>query len=260
MPTEEAGLFAAARRQRILEFIEKEGAISVPRLASALGASHSSIRRDLARLDREGRLRRTHGGAEALPNNGFWPLAFSEKLGRHREAKRRIAREAVLRIREGETVCLDGGTTTQAIAECLPAFEKLTVVTNSIQILIALAPHAHLQILTIGGALQHGTLAMVGSLTAELLGRIHVDTLFLGADGITEDGVTTATEMEAFTKIRMMEASRRVIAVADSEKMGRRAPFRVASLEEIHEVITDDSIDDGTRALIGNAPVRLTIV
>lgn len=228
------------RQEKIVDLVRERGNLSIEELCRILRVSSSSIRRDLARLEAQQELRRTHGGAVALKENVRPPLSFEEKKELNMAAKKRIALKAVGFIAAGETICLDGGTTTQLIAEELAKFPSLTVVTNSISILYSLCRFPHLKLVSLGGMVKHDIQGIVGNLSTELLAKIHIHKLFLGADGLWPGrGIYTSSEMEAVTKIKMIESSREVILVADSQKIGQTALVKFSSWEDIDLLITD---------------------
>lgn len=228
------------RLEKIAELVRKNGSLSIEELARTLKVSDSSIRRDLAKLEARGELRRTHGGAVAVKEEIKLPLSFEEKKELNITAKKKIAAKATEFISSGETVCLDGGTTTQLIAENITHLSSLTVVTNSVSILYYLCKFSHIKLIAIGGMVKHNIQGIVGNLSSGILEKIHIDKLFLGADGISpERGIYTASEMEAFTKTKMIENSREVILVADSQKIGKPSLVRFGSWEDIDIFITD---------------------
>jgi DeoR/GlpR family transcriptional regulator of sugar metabolism len=228
------------RLEKIVELVRSRGNLSIEELCQALGVSSSSIRRDLAKLEACHELRRTHGGAVAVKESIRPPLSFEEKKELNIAAKRRIATKAATLIQAGETVCLDGGTTTQLIAEELTRLLSLTVVTNSLSILYSLCRYPHIKLIAVGGMVKHDIQGIVGNLTADLLEKIHIHKLFLGADGLWPGrGIYTSSEMEAVTKIKMIENSQEVILVADSQKIGQTALVKFSSWENIDLLITD---------------------
>jgi len=235
-----AQMLPLVRQEKIVDLIRQKGNLSIEELSKILNVSGSSIRRDLARLEGNGELRRTHGGAVAVKEYLRHPLSFDEKKELNIAAKKRIADRAAGFVSKGETICLDGGTTTQLIAEKLTALPSLTVITNSISILYYLCRFPNMKLIAIGGMVKHEIQGIVGNLSGEVLARIHIDKLFLGADGISPSrGIYTSSEMEACTKTKLIESAKEIILVADSEKVGQAALVKFSSWENIDLFITD---------------------
>lgn len=228
------------RREKIIDLVKSRGSLTIEELCQSLGVSSSSVRRDLAKLEAMNELRRTHGGAVAAKAEIRPPLSFDEKKELNVAAKKRIALKAAGLIQAGETICLDGGTTTQLIAEGITRLPSLTVVTNSINILNYLCRFPHIKLIAIGGMVKHDIQGIVGHLTSDILEKIRINKLFLGADGVFPGkGIYTSSEMEAFTKVKMMDCSQEIILVADSLKIGQTALVKFSSMKDMDLIITD---------------------
>lgn len=228
------------RREKIVELVRARGNLTIEELCQILRVSPSSIRRDLAQLEARQELRRSHGGAVAMKETVRPSLSFEEKKELNIAAKKRIAVKAAGLVSAGETICLDGGTTTQLIGEELTSLPSLTVVTNSISILYSLCRFPNIKLIALGGTVKPDIQGIVGNLTTDLLEKIHIHKLFLGADGLWPGrGIYTSSEMEAITKIKMIENSQKVILVADSQKIGQMALVKFSSWEDIDLLITD---------------------
>ena len=244
-------LYAEERQQKILTQTRAEGRVEVAALAEVLEVTQETIRRDLDRLERQGLVRRVHGGA--IPTGR---LDFEPGLN-HRDAtasaeKARMARLAVgLLPREG-TVLLDAGTSTARVAAALPEDSRLTVVTNALPIATQLATRPHLTVHLVGGRVRDRTLASVGSWALETLGRLTVDVAVLGTNGISaRRGLTTPDVSEAGVKSAMVTAGRRVIVLADSSKYGSDQFAQFAALSDVDVVVSDAGLDEDASAAIG---------
>lgn len=243
-------LYAEERQQRILTQARAEGRVEVAALAEALEVTQETVRRDLDRLERQGLVRRVHGGA--IPTGR---LDFEPGLN-HRDAtasseKARMARVAVgLLPREG-TVLLDAGTSTARVAAALPDDSRLTVVTNALPIATQLATRPTLTVHLVGGRVRGQTLAAVDAWALETLRRVTVDVAVLGTNGISvRRGLTTPDVSEAGVKSAMVAAGRRVVLLADSSKYGNDQFSQFATLSEIDVVVSDAGLDDEAHAAI----------
>lgn len=222
-----------------MALVASDRAVSVTDLAARFGVSESTIRRDLRELEEAGLIQRTHGGA-VLPDLRRYEPSFHQKEAERRQEKNAIARIAARLVNDGDTIILDSGTTTLALARLLHGRTNLTVVTNSIVIAAELAGAPGVEVVVTGGILKGRTLALVGAEVARFLNKVNVDRVFLGINGIDlEAGLTTPTLAEAETKQAMIRAAREVVVLADHTKLGRVTFAHVASLQEVHRLITD---------------------
>jgi DeoR family transcriptional regulator, aga operon transcriptional repressor len=246
------------RLSAILEQLSADGSLSVSDLSTGLGVSSATIRRDLELLERQRLLSRTHGGA--VPQGVLYELPLRYKSGRFHEEKLRIAREAASRVADGWAIGLTGGTTTTEVARALVDRQRLTVVTNALNIASELAVRANLKLVVTGGVARE-SYELVGPLAEASLAGLNLDMVFLGVDGISPDaGLTTHHEVEAHTDLALIDRARSVVVVADSSKIGRVAFARICSLSRIDELITDGDADRGAVAAIEDRGVRVTAV
>jgi|SRR5579884_2533155 len=228
------------RRAAILEILGRDGFTSIPGLAQQLGYSQATIRRDLAQLDRLGRVRRTYGGA--MPSN-LAEVPYREKLGEAADAKLKIARVAAAQVEPGQAVGFTGGTTTLYVARQLPRNFGLTVASNALTIAMELA-NTDMRLILTGGELRGQTYELVGPLTEPVLKHIHLDVMFVGVDGLSvSGGLTTHNPVEAQANRWLIDQSARVIVVADARKLGRRTFAQIVPLDRVRTVITDSAAD-----------------
>ena len=247
------GMYAPERHQEILTLARSAGRADVSELALVLEVTPETIRRDLSVLERQGLLRRVHGGAIPVERLGIEP-GIADKEGLLAPEKLRIATLALNEIPDGGTVILDAGTTTVRLAEMLPGDRELQVVTSSLPIATVLAGRQNITLHLVGGTVRGRTLAAVGPWAERALADIHADVVFLGTNGITpERGVTTPDLGEAAVKRALVRAARRVVVLADHTKVGRSDFAKVASLEEVDLLITDSGIDRELHAELENA-------
>jgi len=245
------------RRTRLLDMIRVRGFASIDEIVRELGVSESTARRDLDALEEQGAARRTHGGV--LYSGGMPRLAeFGERQPSHWAAKRAIAAKAADEIADGETVLLDGGTTTYEVARLLVG-RSLQVVTNSLPVANLFASESRTDLVLLGGYVSPRTGVCLGPYANELLGRLHVTTTVLSAAGIDSEGLFNAHLLLAETEQAMLQAAGRVIVVADSSKFGRKSLTLVAPLKAIDLVVSDEALAESWRERIAAAGPRLVV-
>jgi DeoR family fructose operon transcriptional repressor len=217
--------------------------VDVTFLAEEFGVTTETVRRDLTVLERHGLLRRVHGGAIPVERLGFEPALATRDTVMVAE-KERIAKAALAEVPEQGAILLDAGTTTGRLAEILPTERELTVVTNSVPIVMTLSHRANLTLLLLGGRVRRTTLAAVDAWALAALADTYVDVAFIGTNGISvERGLTTPDPAEAAVKRAMLAASRRGVVVADHSKIGADQLARFGSLEDIDVFVTDSGAD-----------------
>jgi len=226
------------RHREIVACLDGRGSASVAELAQRFGVSEVTIRKDLAELEREGLLQRTYGGAVLRRPKRYNP-GFREKLALRPTAKANIAKAALAHIREGDTIILDAGTTTLALAkEIRQRFDSLVILTNSIAIALEVVETSN-RLILIGGEVRSHSLAVIGPDSVSALGRYHVEKAFLGATGFSlRRGYTTPNPVEAETKRAMIEAAEKVYVLTDASKMENIGLSVFARPDEVDVLIT----------------------
>jgi DeoR family transcriptional regulator, aga operon transcriptional repressor len=245
-------LLVEERRRHILDLLERQERLTVEELVKKFGVSAVTIRGDLDALADGGEIVRSHGGA-IKPRESFPDVPLNVKETLHHAEKVRIGHAAAQLIRDGETIVLDSGTTTAEIARQIKflKLKTLTVVTNGLNIAMELANLPHVRVLMIGGLLRQMSYSTVGPHAEQTLRGLNADRLFLGVDALDPDiGLSTPDVLEAQVNALMIRVSREVTAVADSSKFMRRSLSVIASLSEIHRVITDERAEPQTIALL----------
>lgn len=248
------------RRQHILNLIQSQGRVLVGELSRSLRTSTITIRKDLEYLHSKGLIQRSHGGALRLQSGAMFDPSLQEKQRQHSQEKQRIAAAAITMVEEGQCVMLDSGTTTTAIAQALKRFSQLTVITNAVNIATELSS-TDFEVILVGGSLRKNSSSLVGPLAEDVLEQMHADILFLGLDGFdVEVGVTTPNFLESRVNRAMIKAAKRVVAVCDSTKFGRRSLSRIAPVSAIHAVITDKNVPGEVEQSLRTAGIEVTLV
>lgn len=248
------------RRRNILELVNRDGRVLVKDLAARFKTSEITIRKDLEMLQNQGQLHRAHGGALTVQPGTLVDPSLQEKEKLHHKEKMHIAKAAAKLVEEGQSVLLDSGTTTTAIARALRGFRRLTVITNAVNIAVELAG-SEVEVILTGGQLRKNSFSLVGPLVEETLRQLSADILFLGVDGFdTRIGLSTPHLLEARANKVMVEIARRTVAVCDSSKFGRRSLSSIAPVSAVHQVITDKGISNPDLRSLKDAGIEVTLV
>lgn len=247
-------MLAEERRMRIMELLREQKSVEIAELSELFAVAQETIRRDLKRLEEEGVLRRTHGGATIEDRQIIAPL--STRAEANREEKERIGRRALEYIKEGDRIIIDGGTTTLQLARALKKNRRsASVVTNALNIALELVGLPELAVDVVGGTLSESSLTLIGPETEKSFARYRVSKVFLAASGITAEwGLGISNSFEAAVKKAMIEAADEVILLADSSKLGKEGLVSFAPLTKVKRLITDEGADSkiiGTIARMG---------
>lgn len=233
---------ASSRRHDILNRLFTEGYVDARQLAHDLDVDASTIRRDLMALEEAGQVQRTHGGARPAPG-AIAELPYAMKRAENLPEKTAIAAAAARNVRDGDTVVLDSGSTTYEVAAALTHCDGLTVITNDLRIAKFVAALPRFRLLVTGGELLGSVFTLVGARAVDFLHDYHADWCFLGADAVDIDaGITNTNTSELPVKRAMLAIAHTSIAVADHSKIGRRTLARVAGIDEIDTIITDNAV------------------
>lgn len=225
------------RRSELLGLLRRRGASSIVEIASALGVSGSTVRRDLRAL--EGVVERSHGGAVMAEPTTFEPL-FEERRKHNAEEKERIGEYASGLIGAGLSVIFDSSSTVLAAVEAFvrrPA--RITAVTNDVHVASVLAEARDVSVVMPGGEMREGSFTLLGPSTQEFLKRLRVDVVFLGVHAISGEVMSDASLSVVEAKRGMISAAQRVVLLADHGKFGSPAFYEIGSMELIDDLITD---------------------
>jgi len=207
--------------------------------------SQDTIRRDLGELASAGLLQRVHGGA--LPRPKDTGKDFFTRVGETSEIKRHLARLAANRVEDGQIVMFDSGSTTLHIAQSLPRSIKLTAVTHSPMIAIALADHPDVTVILAGGQINPATMSASGHEALRLIQSIKADVLFTGVCAVhPQVGISSLHFEEVAIKQAMLDSASHVVAVTLADKLGAVEPFVVAPCNRIHTLITEWHLPSGS--------------
>lgn len=224
--THQAVDLPSLRKQKILLLLERDGKVTASDLVEHFAVSHDTIRRDLGELAAAGLLQRVHGGALPRPKDSG--KDFFTRVGETNEAKHHLAQLAADRVEDGQIVLFDSGSTTLRIAQALPHSIRLTVVTPSPMIAIALADHPQVKIILAGGQLNPATLSTSGQETVRLIQGIKADLLFTGVCALhPQVGISSLHFDEVAVKQALLDSASHVVAVTMADKLGAVEPFEI---------------------------------
>lgn len=233
------------RSEQIIKYLLRTGSASVEEILAVVGSSAPSIRRDLARLENRGLIRRTHGGATLVEPLLYEPFrydsSFLAREQKHAVEKRRIGLAAAELVQPNETVGLTAGTTTTHIGRSLRHRDKIQVITNAINIGMELCNQPGIRTYLTGGVVPWAwSFSLTGNAALSFLDDVYMDKVFLSVTGLSsERGATTLETDEALVYRKMLKQAKQVIVVADSSKLDKVSPAFICPLTEIHMLITD---------------------
>ncbi|MFC1402182.1 MULTISPECIES: DeoR/GlpR family DNA-binding transcription regulator [Streptacidiphilus] len=230
-------MLAAERRDHLLGLLAREGKVVAKDVASDLGISEDSVRRDLRDLAAEGLCQRVYGGA--LPVSPA-VADYAARQSVAPDGKRRVAAVAAALVRPGNALILDGGTTALAVAQALPQDLVCTVITHSPTIAAALLDHPQAELFLLGGRIFKHSAVACGAAAVEAAQNVSADLCLLGVTGVhPEAGLTTADAEEAAMKRALAARAAETYVLASSEKIGTASRFRVLPWEKVSGLITD---------------------
>ncbi|UMR32835.1 DeoR/GlpR family DNA-binding transcription regulator [Massilia sp. MB5] len=245
------------RKELLLQILKQDGQIVAKTLSERLNLSEDTIRRDLRELAKEGLLERVHGGAlPASPAMGN----FAQRQQISADAKPAIGRAAAAMVRPGQVVFIDGGTTAVQLARHLPRDLRAMVVTHSPSIAVELAEHASIDVLMIGGRLFKHSIVAVGAATMEAISQIRADIFFMGVCSLhPEAGITTGDYEEGCVKRAISAASLRTVVLASQEKLDTAAPFQIAPLSQVSDIVVNAGVEESLIAPYRAMGIKLTL-
>ena len=240
----------SSRQRRILDALEINPAMRVKALAAELDVSAETVRRDLAELADGGRLRRTYGGA--VRTGGFEP-ALAERLKLHVAERERIARRALERLGDVESVFVGGGATTLHFARALRLLERrLTVLTPALGVATEASANPRLEVLLLPGIVEPSEGLVHGGETLQAISRFHSPLAVVGASALDESGVSDALLSAAQVYAAMIDRAARTFVLADRSKFGGQSLRRVLDWREgvclICDAAPEDSLAEAVRA------------
>lgn len=236
-------MLAAERRNLIYERLQQEKRVVVSELSQEFQVSEETIRRDLDKLEKDGLATKSYGGATLNENTNI-DMPFNVRKKKNVPGKQAIARLVNELVREGDHIILDASTTAVFIAKALKEKKRLTVITNSLEIMIELSDMPEWTVISPGGSLKEGYLALFGPRAVEGLRAFHAEKAIFSCKGFDMKlGVTEGDELFAQTKQAMMNSAGTRILAVDSSKFGRIGFSKVGTIDDVEVIVTDKKPD-----------------
>lgn len=238
-------MLALERRNLILEQLQEEKRVVVSELSQKFGVSEETIRRDLDKLDRDGLAVKSYGGAVINENTSI-DMPFNVRKKRNVTGKQKMAEIIAGLIEDGDHITLDASTTAIFIAKAIKQKQRLTVLTNSIEVIIELSDVSEWNIISSGGKLKEGYLALVGTNTIEVFSSYNVEKAIISGKGFDmAKGLTDSSDEFAKPKQMMLKSARKKIIAVDRTKFDTVAFSKIADLNDIDIVVTDEKPSEG---------------
>ncbi len=237
-------MLAIERRRKIISRLNSSGKVIVNELAKEFDVTEETIRRDLDKLDKEGIASKTYGGAVSKSVSAL-DLPYNVRENVNVEQKERIAEKLSQVIRDGEHIMVDSSSTALYLIKKLKDKKDLTIITNSVKVLLELADKPDWTVLSTGGMLKKGALSLGGSSAEKMINSYHVDTVVISCKGLDMSfGVTDSNENDCRMKQAMLECAARKILALDSEKIDKKSFIRICAPTDIDMIVTDSEPDE----------------
>lgn len=250
---------AVERKVFIINQVNEKNTVQVNDLAEQLNVSAMTIRRDLIELEKEGLIRRIHGGATNSRARSFEP-PLDLRSSQNVEVKQQIGNAAAKLIAVGDAIALDVGSTTTEVAQHLPKNSNLTIITPSLPIATLLYKHPTYRVILTGGIIRQGETSLVGDLAVKAFEGLYFDKLFLGVGGIShESGFTEFNWDDVLVKKAMIKSAKEIYVVADSSKFDQVAFISIAPLEKADYLITNKEPSEPLKQALEEAGVSIIL-
>lgn len=232
------------REEQILQLLEQHGSVEVSQLCNLFGVTKMTIRRDLDKLENEGKISRTHGGAVLNNTDILLEKPLYVRLNTNTEHKERIARRAAAMISDGQKIFLSSGTTVFTLARQLDNSRRLLIVTDGLNTALELSKRTNISIIIIGGELRSNTLATTGSFAEGMIREFKFETAYIGVTSIGTDGSLHHGSLVEIGLYKVLaEISKKLVIMADSDKLGKDDFVCVGKLKSGDTLITDSDAD-----------------
>jgi len=244
-----------------MSILTRDGKVKVKELSEKFKVTEDCIRKDLGALEKQGKLKRTYGGAVVLREN-LHTMEVSKRRNSDVEAKRRIAEAAVSLINEKDMVFLDISTSNLAVAELLEKDQReITVVTNMIDILVILAHNPKIRLVFAGGKINKSRDGFWGGMTMDFISHLKPDIAFVGAVGVDvrENSVSTYDIEDGINKAAIIRASKKAYLVAEAKKLNKDGNYNYTTLDTLSGLITDSMPTEDIRQAASDYGVQIII-
>jgi DeoR/GlpR family transcriptional regulator of sugar metabolism len=250
-------MLAIERRRLIISILQEKNSVLVPELSKEFNVTEETIRRDLEKLEKEGILKRTYGGAVLNEStNVDLPLNIREVT--NKAGKEAIGAKAAEYIEDGDTILLDSSSTALQVASKIKNKKKITVITNSIKIVLELSDAKDCRVISTGGALRENAMSFVGHMAEQSIKNYNVDKAIISCKGVDKiKHITESNEMEAEVKKMMIKSADKVFLVVDHAKFDKVAFIKMLNLDAVDMIFTDRALSEDWEKLLKNHNVEV---
>lgn len=246
------------RRMSIYAILQEEKKVVVNELAEKFGVTKMTIRRDLSVFEKQGIVKTTYGGAYLTSGASVEP-SFQLKSGQRIDDKHLIGKRAAGLVEDGDTIIIDCGTTTLALAQYI-SDKKIMVITNSVPVINLLKGRQYIKLIVAPGEYEDDSQGMISLSTVEFFRTIHADKVFLSTQGITADGELTVPKMDdAHVKRSLLRAGRQKILLADNSKFGETFLCGYGNLSDLNYVVSQHDIPQDIAVLFSTHNIELLL-
>ncbi len=244
------------RIDEIEAYILDNKTVTLDQVCERFSISKSTIRRDLDEILKKGTIKKIYGGVTAAPRKGL--VSFEERNISNHSAKERIAHRAAELVRDNDIIYIDSGTTTMHMIDVLGACRNLTVLTNSLEVILRAVPYENINVISLSGTLNRKTLSFTGPSAEQVLQGYNVSKAFMATTGFTiENGVTNSSPLEFGIKTEAVRRSREVILLADGDKCGIVSLMTYCGLDQINTLVTDREPPEDVAKFLRNKDVEI---
>lgn len=253
-------MLAIERRAEIIRLIKRDKSVRVNELSEKFQVTEETIRRDLDKLDKEGKVKKTYGGA-VLEDYVSEDPSFNDRMKVNMDQKKIMASYANQLIQDGETIFIDMSTTALEMIKNVDNDKKITVITNSLNALVELSQRTNIKLIAIGGTFNTTNLSMEGPMTSQYIDQYYADKTLFSVKGITtERGIMDSKEESANIKRHMVNNAKQAILVADDSKFNQSALIKVIEIEKVDMVITNYKMDQQWREFFEQKDIEVQVV
>ncbi len=255
-------MLALERQKHITEMIEKEKSVKVIELSKIFDVTEETIRRDLEKIEKQGILKRTYGGAILISHEvkDTEDTPFSLRIKENITSKQKIALGVSGMLGEGEVIMLDSSTTCLEVVKNIEKSKRLTIITNSISILTELSAHDEINVVSTGGTLRKRSLSLIGPTAKDNIKNYYADKAVISCKGVDiQKGVMDTNELEVEMKKAMIGCSKEIILAVDSTKMQKISMYKLVGLSEVDYIVTDQELTSEWKKFCEDNNIRQVI-
>jgi len=250
-------MLAIERRSQILAKLQQERRVLVSDLSQFYNVTEETIRRDLEKLEKEGVAKKTYGGA-ILNENFNVDLPYTVRKKSNVSNKQQIAEIIAQMIEDGDHIIMDASSTALYVAKRIKNKKNITLITNSVEIILELSDMTGWKILSTGGSLKEGSLSFVGYQAEDMIKKFHVDKAIISCKGVDiENGFTDSNEMDAQVKKAILNSAKYKILAADSSKFNKISFTKIGDFSDIDTIVTDNPLGENWEKVLSSKGVDI---